>query len=187
MEMTGEQRIPVGQKAVWNALNDPEVIKACVPGCESIEKTGENEYRLTVLAAVGPVRARFQGAMKMTDLKPPSSYNLVFEGQGGMAGFAKGDAGVELVPASDETVLKYTAKAQVGGKLAQVGSRMIDTAARKTADQFFTNFNARVTPGAGQAASPAKTTGTGTGTPSWVWAVGAVAVVAIVAAVYFLL
>lgn len=146
MEMTEEQRIPVDQQKVWAALNDPEIIKACIPGCESIDRTGENHYRLTVLAAVGPVRARFQGAMSMTDLNPPRSYNLVFEGQGGLAGFAKGDAAVTLQPAGSDTLLTYTARAQVGGKLAQIGSRMIDSAARKMADQFFTNFKAILAP-----------------------------------------
>lgn len=167
MQMTEQHRIPVAQQKVWSALNDPEVIRACVPGCESIEQSGENQYRLTVLAAVGPVRARFQGIMTMTNLNPPRAYNLVFEGQGGMAGFAKGDATVELEPAGGETLLTYSAKAQVGGKLAQIGSRMIDTAARKMADQFFANFKASLAPGQ----EPVTTAPRGTST----WVAGAIA------------
>lgn len=183
MEMSGEQRIAAEQDAVWRALNDPQVIKACVPGCEAIEAKGRDEYELTVLAAVGPVRARFKGSMKLMNITPPRAYSLVFEGAGGVAGFAKGEAGVELEPEGQQTLLKYTTNAKVGGKLAQIGSRLIDSTARKMADQFFANFNELVTAPAG-AASPAAAVAppaqrpAGRGIPAWVW--GDVTVLAVV-------
>src|SRR5258708_1510224 len=145
MEMSGEQLIPAPQKAVWEALNDPAVLKACVPGCESIELTGENEYLVLMVARVGPVSAKFKGKLTLSDIKPPDSYALTFEGQGGPAGFAKGGAQVRLsTVAGDKTRLAYDVKASVGGKLAQIGSRLVDAAAKKVADDFFRNFNAKV-------------------------------------------
>src|SRR3954470_22770150 len=145
MEMTGEQLIAAPQKEVWDALNDPQVLKACVPGCESIELTGENEYQVLMVARVGPVSAKFKGKLTLSDIKPPESYALSFEGQGGPAGFAKGGAQVRLSSvAGDKTRLAYDVKASVGGKLAQIGSRLVDAAAKKVADDFFRNFNAMV-------------------------------------------
>ena len=145
MEMTGEQLIAAPQKAVWDALNDPAVLKACVPGCESIERTGENEYLVLMVARVGPVSAKFKGKLTLSDIKPPQSYALSFEGQGGPAGFAKGGAKVRLDGvAGDKTRLGYDVKASVGGKLAQIGSRLVDAAAKKVADDFFRNFNQKV-------------------------------------------
>jgi carbon monoxide dehydrogenase subunit G len=146
MEMTGEQKIPVSQEKTWQALNDLEVLKACIPGCESIEPSGENEYDVVLTAKVGPVSARFKGKLKLADMNPPDSYNLAFEGQGGVAGFARGSAQVNLTPAGgNNTRLGYAVKANVGGKLAQIGSRLIDGAAKKLAEQFFSAFNKRVT------------------------------------------
>lgn len=145
MEMTGEQLIAAPQKVVWQALNDPQVLKVCVPGCESIELTGENEYQVLMVARVGPVSAKFKGKLTLSDIKPPQSYSLSFEGQGGPAGFAKGGAQVRLESvAGDKTRLAYDVKASVGGKLAQIGSRLVDAAAKKVADDFFRNFNAEV-------------------------------------------
>ncbi len=144
MEMTGEQLIPASQEETWKALNDTEILKACVPGCESIEMTGENEYAVLMTARVGPVSAKFKGKMKLTDIKPPDSYNIAFEGQGGVAGFAKGSAGVQLAPEGTGTKLTYQAKANVGGKLAQIGSRLVDAAAQKVAGDFFAAFNEKV-------------------------------------------
>lgn len=144
MEMTGEQLIPLPQAATWEALNDPEILKACIPGCETIERVAENEYELTMTAKVGPVNAKFKGKMTVSEADPPRAYTLVFEGQGGVAGFAKGRASVALTPQDAGTRLAYTAKAAVGGKLAQVGARLIDGVAKKLADQFFTAFNKRV-------------------------------------------
>jgi len=145
MEMTGEQLIAAPQKVVWDALNDPQVLKVCVPGCESIERSGDNEYQVLMVARVGPVSAKFKGKLTLSDIKPPQSYALSFEGQGGPAGFAKGGAQVRLESmAGDKTRLAYDVKASVGGKLAQIGSRLVDAAAKKVADDFFRNFNAKV-------------------------------------------
>ena len=119
MEMSGEQLIPASQAATWAALNDPEILKACVPGCESIEKTAENEYVVLMTARIGPVSAKFKGKLALSDLDPPNSYSLAFEGQGGVAGFGKGGAKVQLLPEGGNTKLTYQVKANVGGKLAQ--------------------------------------------------------------------
>ena len=144
MEMKGEQLISAPQKTVWNGLNDPEMLKACVPGCESIELAGENTYTVLMVARVGPVAAKFKGKLTLTDIKPPDSYSLSFEGQGGAAGFAKGSAQVRLAPQGLLTKLSYDVKANVGGKLAQIGSRLVDAAAKKVADDFFRNFNEKI-------------------------------------------
>jgi len=141
MEMTGEQLIPASQQDTWAALNDPDVLKACVPGCESITRVNDNEYQVHMTARVGPVSAKFRGRLSMFDIKPPQSYSLAFEGQGGPAGFAKGAAQVKLESVgANKTKLAYDVKANVGGKLAQIGSRLIDAAAKKVADEFFQNF-----------------------------------------------
>ncbi|OGA21774.1 MAG: carbon monoxide dehydrogenase [Betaproteobacteria bacterium RIFCSPLOWO2_02_FULL_67_26] len=147
MEMTGEQLIPVAQAAAWAALNDPEVLKDCVPGCESITRVSDNEYDVVMTAKVGPVSAKFKGKMTVTHSDPPRAYTLSFEGQGGVAGFAKGEANVALTPENGATRLAYSAKATVGGKLAQVGSRLIDGVARQLAEKFFDAFNRRVSGG----------------------------------------
>ena len=144
MEMTGEQLVPLPQKETWDALNNPAVLKDCIPGCESMERTGDNEYEVVLLAKIGPVSARFKGKMTMTETDPPRAYTLVFEGQGGAAGFAKGQAAVTLIPQEGGTLLAYTAKATIGGKLAQVGSRLVDGVAKKLAGEFFTAFTGRV-------------------------------------------
>src|SRR5438874_1558091 len=123
MEMSGEQLVPAPQKVVWDALNDPEMLKASVPGCESIERSGDNEYQVLMVARVGPVSAKFKGKLTLSDIKPPDSYALSFEGQGGPAGFAKGGAQVRLDTQGMTTRLAYDVKASVGGKLAQIGAR----------------------------------------------------------------
>jgi carbon monoxide dehydrogenase subunit G len=143
MEMKGEQLVPASQQATWDALNDPQVLKACVPGCESIDPTGPNEYQVLMVARVGPVSAKFKGKLTLSDIQPPRSYAIAFEGQGGAAGFAKGGAQVRLSPEGAATKLAYDVKANVGGKLAQIGSRLVDAAAKKVADDFFRNFNER--------------------------------------------
>jgi len=186
MDMTGEQLIPLPQQRVWEALNDPEVLKACIPGCESIEKISESEYAVVMTASIGPVKARFNGKLKLSDLNPPNSYSIAFEGSGGAAGFGKGSARVELVPEANSTRLRYTANASVGGKLAQVGSRLIDGVAKKMADDFFTRFNEKVAPPAPVAdtahvADGAIPPGVKYPTmPTWVWIVGAAVVAALV-------
>ncbi len=144
MEMTGEQLIPAPQQAVWNALNDPEALKACVPGCESIAASGENQFDVLMVARVGPVSAKFKGKLSLSDVRPPESYSIAFEGQGGAAGFAKGGAKVSLATEESSTRLRYEVKANVGGKLAQIGSRLVDAAAKKIADEFFRAFNERL-------------------------------------------
>jgi len=153
MEMTGEQLIPLPQAEVWRGLNDPEVLKACIAGCESIERVSDTEYRVAMTTSVGPVRAKFNGKLLLSDLNPPNSYSLSFEGSGGAAGFGKGGAKVSLQTEGSATRLRYTANASVGGKLAQVGSRLIDGVARKMADDFFTAFNEKL---AGPSAKPAE-------------------------------
>src|SRR5713101_3591640 len=149
MEMSGEQLVPAPQQATWNALNDPQVLKACVPGCESIEPLADNEYQVVMVARVGPVSAKFKGKLSLSDIQPPNSYSIAFEGQGGAAGFAKGSARVRLSSENSSTRLSYDVKASVGGKLAQIGSRLVDAAAKKVADDFFKNFNEKL--GAAQA------------------------------------
>lgn len=155
MELSNARIIPAAPEAVWAALNDPAVLKDCLPGCETLERVSDTELRSTVAAKVGPVSARFSGKVQIVDPVPPQSYTLRFEGQGGAAGFARGEAQVALAPAAGgATTLSYTAKAQVGGKLAQVGSRLIDGVAAKMADDFFARFAERVAPPA-----PAETGG----------------------------
>jgi hypothetical protein len=147
MEMQGERRIPAPRQTVWERLNDPETLKQCIPGCESVDKLSDTEFTAKVVARVGPVRANFTGKVTLTDLDPPAGYTISGEGQGGVAGFAKGSAKVALEEEGGETVLRYGVQAQVGGKLAQIGSRLIDGTARKMADDFFSKFAALVTPG----------------------------------------
>lgn len=151
MEMTGEQLIALPQQATWDALNDTAVLMACIPGCDSIDKQSDNEYLLTMTAKVGPVSARFKGKMTLLDVQAPDAYTLQFEGQGGVAGFAKGEAQVSLAPEGDGTRLSYSVKASIGGKLAQVGARLIDGVAKKMAEQFFTAFNKHASGGSNSA------------------------------------
>ena len=144
MEMTGEYRIPAPRETVWAALNDPEILARAVPGCEEIDKLSDTEMTATVSAKVGPVKARFKGAVTLSDIDAPNGYTLIGEGKGGVAGFAKGTARVTLVEDGDDTILSYEVEAKVGGKLAQVGSRLIDSTARKLAGEFFGTFSAIV-------------------------------------------
>ena len=144
MEIVGEQLIPRPQGVTWSSIVDPEVLKVCIPGCESMDKTGDNEYQMVMGAKVGPVSAKFKSKITLADVDAPNSYTLIFEGQGGVAGFAKGEARVRLSPEGEATRLQYTAKATIGGKLAQVGSRLVDGVAKKLAENFFTKFNEHV-------------------------------------------
>lgn len=144
MEMTGSRTVPSDTETTWRALNDPDVLKACIAGCESVERVADNEYRVIMTARVGPVSARFTGRIVMTDIVAPTAYTLNFEGQGGAAGFAKGEARVLLADNHPGTRIDYEAKAQVGGKLAQIGSRLVDGAAAKVADDFFARFVERL-------------------------------------------
>lgn len=202
MEMTGQQLIAAPIDRTWVALNDPGMLRQCIPGCESIDRVSENSYALGMAVRVGPMNARFKGKLDLENVQPPRSYTIRFEGQGGAAGFGKGSADVTLTPQEAGTQLDYAVKAQVGGKIAQIGSRLVDAAARKMADDFFTAFNARVSAGAAPAAAPAlpeeETVAAGVaaeaglrapagtpparaGVPMWVWIVGAIIVVAVIA------
>jgi uncharacterized protein len=151
MQMKGEQQLGVPAGRVWAALNDPEFLKDCVPGCESIERVTDTEFRSQLLAAIGPVKAKFAGRIVLSDLEPPRSYKITFEGAGGAAGFAKGSADVALAAEGTGTRLSYAVNAHVGGKLAQVGSRLVDGVAAKMADEFFRRFKEKL---AGEVAVP---------------------------------
>ena len=140
MDMTGEFRIPAPREAVWKALNDPEILKQCIAGCEELQKTSDTEFVAKVTARVGPVKASFNGKVTLSDLDPPNGYKISGEGEGGVAGFAKGGATVVLAEKDGGTLLSYNVEAQIGGKLAQLGQRLINGSAKKLADEFFTNF-----------------------------------------------
>jgi carbon monoxide dehydrogenase subunit G len=146
MDMSGDRLIAAPREKVWEALNDPETLKACIPGCETIEKLSENELKATAAVKLGPIAARFTGKVLLSDLDPPNGYTISGEGQGGVAGFAKGGAKVHLTDAEGGTLLAYTVNAQIGGKMAQLGARLIDSTAKSMAEQFFTKFSAVVAP-----------------------------------------
>lgn len=144
MDMTGEYRITAPRERVWAALNDPDILKQCIPGCQEIEKTGADRFKAKIVAKVGPVQATFSGNVTLSDLDPPRSYKIGGEGSGGAAGFARGGAEVGLEEDGNETILRYKVHANVGGKLAQIGSRLIDSTAKKFSDEFFGKFAAVV-------------------------------------------
>jgi carbon monoxide dehydrogenase subunit G len=146
MELKGERRLPVDRETAWRALNDPERLRAAIPGCEAIERTGDNEYRVAMVAALGPVRSKFRGKLRLEDVVMPERYTLRFDGEGGAAGFVKGSAQVTLGDEVTSTLVAYTVAAQVGGKIAQVGNRLIDSAALKMADDFFAAFERQLAP-----------------------------------------
>ncbi len=153
MELKGEYRIPAPREHVWAMLNDPAVLKECIPGCESLEGSPSEGFAARVTTKVGPVKATFNGEVKLSNVKPPESYTISGEGKGGVAGFAKGGADVHLAEDGSDTVLTYDVNAQVGGKLAQLGSRLIDSTAKKLADEFFSKFAQKAGAG-GSAAAP---------------------------------
>lgn len=146
MEMTGEYRIAAPRETVWRALNDPDILRQAIPGCESIEKQSDTEMTAKATLQIGPVKAKFAGKVTLSNLDPPNGYTIGGEGQGGVAGFAKGGADVRLDPDGDATILRYSAKATVGGKLAQLGARLIDATAAKLAAEFFARFSEVVAP-----------------------------------------
>lgn len=151
MELGGEERIAAPRDVVWAALNDADILKQCIPGCQSLERKSPTELAATVKLKIGPVSANFSGEVTLTDINPPESYTIHGEGKGGVAGFAKGSAAVTLAEDGDETILRYRTKAQVGGKIAQLGSRLIDSSSHKLASQFFADFNKAVTEKLGSA------------------------------------
>jgi len=195
MDLTGEYRIPAPRETVWAALNNPEILKACIPGCEELNKTSDTELVAKVVAKIGPVKAAFGGKVTLSDLDPPNGYTITGEGQGGAAGFAKGGAKVRLEPADGGTVtvLHYAADAQIGGKLAQIGSRLVEGTAKKLADEFFAAFAAQAaaaaptaTPAAaGQPVSqpaPIVASATSSGLSPVLWITGLVIIVAAILA-----
>jgi len=192
MQMTGECRIEAPREAVWTALNDPEVLKQCIPGCEELEKTSDTEFSAKVKAKVGPVSAKFAGSVTLSDFNPPESYKISGEGKGGAAGFAKGGATVTLAEDGAATLLGYEVNGQVGGKLAQVGARLIDGTAKKMADDFFGKF-AEVVGGPTEEAEAAETSAepllaepsdVGAGAKLGVWVAGTILAVLLLLAVF---
>lgn len=144
MDMQGHRQLGVTQQQAWEALNDPETLKLCLPGCERFEASGDGQYAVTMAVKVGPVSAKFNGKVTLSDIQPPAGYRLAFEGQGGVAGFGKGASAVTLAPNEAGCELGYTVQAQVGGKIAQLGQRLIDGAAKSMADDFFKRFDAEM-------------------------------------------
>lgn len=163
MDMTGEYKIAAPREKVWAALNDPEILRQAIPGCEEIKKLSDTELEASAKAKIGPMSARFSGKVILSDLNPPAGYTLTGEGSGGAAGFAKGEAKVSLTEDGDATILRYAVKAIIGGKLAQLGQRLIDSAAKKMADEFFEKFadlaGGRILPPAPAAPEPTATAG----------------------------
>ena len=141
MEMQGTRQLAITQQQSWDALNDPDILKLCIPGCDKIEATAENQYSMAVSLKIGPLAAKFSGKIALSDINPPASYTISFEGQGGPAGFGKGNAKVQLLPNADGVSLEYTVQASVGGKIAQVGQRLIDGVAKSMAEDFFKRFD----------------------------------------------
>ena len=184
MDMQSSRQLAVTQQQAWDALNDPEVLKLCIPGCDRVEATGENQYAIGMALKIGPVSAKFSGQITLSDIVAPESYTIAFDGQGGAAGFGKGSAKVVLTPNDEGCELGYTVNATVGGKIAQVGQRLIDGVAKSMAESFFKRFDEEMqrrhpAPEAAAAgeALPAKVPGGEAGVPAWVWILVAVAVI----------
>jgi carbon monoxide dehydrogenase subunit G len=146
MTMSGEYQLSVAREIVWEKLNDAETLKACIPGCEQLDKLSDTEFQAVATTKIGPVKAKFKGRVTLSDLDPPNGYRISGQGDGGVAGFAKGGATVKLEPKDGGTLLSYAVEAQIGGKLAQLGQRLVNGAAKKLADDFFANFAAAVKP-----------------------------------------
>lgn len=205
MDMQASRQLAVTQQQAWDALNDPAVLKVCIPGCDKVEATGENQYAIGMSLKIGPVSAKFKGHIELTDIIPPASYKLSFEGQGGPAGFGKGSASVVLTPNDAGCELAYSVQASVGGKIAQLGQRLVDGAAKSMAEDFFKRFDlemqtqhpeayaardAATAAAASAEASDSATTETATkaepvdstaiaGVPRWIWMLGASVILAV--------
>lgn len=184
MELKGEIRIPAARTVVWAGLNDPEVLKQCIPGCQEIEKISDTELTAKVVFKVGPVKAPFKGKVTLSDLDPPNGYTISGEGQGGPAGFARGEATVRLADDGGATVLSYTVRATVGGKLAQLGQRLLDATAQKLAGEFFGKFSEVVAAPAEEVAPAAKEAPEPAGIRPWMWVAGVIAIVAVLLYVF---
>ena len=190
MDMQASRQLAVTQQQAWDALNDPDVLKTCIPGCDKVEATGENQYAIGMALKIGPVSAKFSGKINLSDIQPPSSYTIAFEGQGGPAGFGKGNAQVALRSNEGGCDLTYTVHASVGGKVAQLGQRLIDGAAKSMAEDFFKRFDdemqrsfpaAYAAKGVAEAAGAAQATGSkASKIPVWVWVAGAAVLAAII-------
>ncbi len=196
MDMQGSRQLAITQQQAWDALNDPEVLKACIPGCDKVEATGENQYAIGMSVKVGPVAAKFSGKITLADIVAPQSYSINFEGQGGAAGFGKGNSAVTLTPNDAGCELNYTVHASVGGKIAQLGQRLIDGVAKSMAEDFFKRFDeamqvAHPAAYAAQSGAPAADSvggsvvedagkAGGAGIPVWVW----IGIAAVVVAAY---
>lgn len=182
MDMQGSRALAITQQQAWDALNNPAVLKTCIPGCDKVESTGPNQYAVGVAVKIGPVAAKFSGKITLSDINPPNSYTITFDGQGGAAGFGKGNSQVSLAPSQEGSgcVLSYTVHASVGGKIAQLGQRLIDGVAKSMAEDFFKRFDdemqrqhpeAYAAAAKVEAASPPPAAGAKV--PAWAWAVGA--------------
>ena len=190
MDMQASRQLAVTQQQAWDALNDPEVLKTCIPGCDKVEATGENQYAIGMALKIGPVSAKFAGKINLSDIKPPSSYTIAFEGQGGTAGFGKGNAQVTLTPNEGGCDLAYTVHASVGGKVAQLGQRLIDGAAKSMAEDFFKRFDNEMQRRfpevyaskviADTVDSAGATGSKGSKVPVWAWVAGAAVLAAII-------
>lgn len=188
MDMTGQRTLKATQQQAWEALNDPEILKTCIPGCKKFEPTGDNAFAVAAGIKIGPVSALFNGNVQLTDIVAPTSYKLNFDAQGGVAGFGKGESSVELKPLESGCELNYTVHSTVGGKIAQLGQRLIDGVAKNMAEDFFKRFEAaleeRYPPVAQAAAAEAPAASApqtpSSGMPTWVWAAGAAAIAVIV-------
>lgn len=188
MEMQGGRQLAVTQQQAWDALNDPAVLKTCIPGCDKVEASGENQHVIGIALKIGPVAARFSGKITLSEIHPPASYKLSFEGQGGPAGFGKGSAGVTLTPNDGGCELSYTVHASVGGKIAQLGQRLIDGAAKSMAEDFFRRFDEEMQRQHPQAAFPLAAAASGERKiPVWVWVAGAVVAVAVAVAAFWMM
>ncbi len=182
MDMQGQRQLYVTQQQAWEALNNPDMLKACIPGCDKFEAHGENMYNVGVAIKIGPVSAKFTGKVTLSDIQPPTSYALQFEAQGGVAGFGKGQSQVTLTPNAEGCELTYTVHSTVGGKLAQLGQRLIDGAAKSLAEDFFRRFDEALqaqyprTAAANEAAADASSKATPSAVPAWVWGTGAIVV-----------
>jgi len=187
MELSDSRKIAADRETVFAALNDPEVLRQAIPGCERLEKESDEKLSATVALKVGPVKARFEGEVELSDLNPPESYVISGSGKGGAAGFASGSARVRLTEQDGGTLLEYSVDAKVGGKIAQLGSRLIDATARKLAGEFFDKFGALVEGGPAAESAPAAEgaqAASGKGVPKWAWAAVALAVALAIAAIY---
>lgn len=186
MELTGEQLIALPRDIVWKALNDPSVLSQCVPGCESFDLTGDNQYKVVMQVAVGPIRSKFTGKLLLSDIIAPDSYKISFDGSGGVAGSGKGHAAVKLESLGKQTKLTYSVHAQVGGRLAQVGARLIDGVAKRMADIFFEKFKEKVISSEGQNHIVEQSSSAPSPRPSLSGWLGLAITVVVIAVIYYL-